>query len=159
MASKKTKEKIGFKDLVTFAKAGWTPDDTNALLDRLEQIGDINDPDESSDEDGEDDADAGDASEDDEESDEDGDESDQDDASEDDDPEDDDPEDVHAKIKKLKKLGNEIKVEKLEELMVENERLKKDLQKLQKKNRNGDFSGGDNKSLEDSLIDTFQSCF
>ena len=152
MASKKTKEKIGFKDLVTFAKAGWTPDETNALLDRLEQIGDINDPDESSDEDGEDN----------EESDEDGEESDEDgedDEESGEDSDEPDQDDVHAKIKKLKKLGNEIKVEKLEELMVENERLKKDLQKLQKKNRNGDFSGGDKKSLEDSLIDTIQSCF
>ena len=44
MAGKKTKEKIGFKDLVTFAKAGWTPEETNALLDRLESMDDPNEP-------------------------------------------------------------------------------------------------------------------
>ena len=57
MASRKTKEKIGFKDLVTFAKAGWTPEETNAILDRLEAMGDPNDPEDASDEDEADDED------------------------------------------------------------------------------------------------------
>ena len=51
MAGKNSKTKIGFKDLVTFAKAGWTPEETNALLDRLDAMGDPNDPDMVSDED------------------------------------------------------------------------------------------------------------
>ena len=57
MAGRKSKEKIGFKDLVTFAKAGWTPEETNALLDRLDAMGDPNDPDMVSDEDDADDTD------------------------------------------------------------------------------------------------------
>ena len=57
MAGRKSKEKIGFKDLVTFAKAGWTPEETNALLDRLDAMGDPNDPDMVSDEDSVDDTD------------------------------------------------------------------------------------------------------
>ena len=133
MASKKTKEKIGFRDLVTFAKSGWTPEETNALLDRLEQIGDVNNPPE-------------------------------DDDPGDDDPGDDDPndtlsDDIKTNLEKLKNLGNEVKLEEVAKLQAENDRLKKDLQKLQKKNRNSDFSGGEQKSLEDSLIDAFQSCF
>ena len=62
-------------------------------------------------------------------------------------------------VEKLKNLGNEVKLEEVAKLQAENDRLKKDLQKLQKKNRNSDFSGGEQKSLEDSLIDAFQSCF
>ena len=145
MASKKTKEKIGFRDLVTFAKSGWTPEETNALLDRLEQMGDVNDPPEANDDDGDDseaDGDDGDDSE-----------------ADDDDPEDTLSDDIKSNLEKLKNLGNEVKLEEVAKLQAENDRLKKDLQKLQKKNRNSDFSGGEQKSLEDSLIDAFQSCF
>ena len=157
MASKKTKEKIGFKDLVTFAKAGWTPDETNALLDRLEQIGDVNDPPEANGDDGDDPEADGDDGDDPEADGDDGDdpEADGDDG---DDPEA-DGDDIKTKLEKLKKLGNEVKLEEVAKLQAENDRLKKDLQKLQKKNRNNDFSGGEQKSLEDSLIDAFQSCF
>ena len=135
MASKKTKEKIGFKDLVTFAKAGWTPEETNALLDRLEQIGDVNDPPEANGDDGDDSEADG------------------------DDGDDTLSDDIKSNLDKLKNLGNDVKLEEVAKLQAENDRLKKDLQKLQKKNRNSDFSGGEQKSLEDSLIDAFQSCF
>ena len=142
MAGKKTKEKIGFKDLVTFAKAGWTPEETNALLDRLESIGDPNEPDVDDPEDDVDD--------------------DPEDDDVDDDPEDDDVDDDAAdddkdddtadtKLKKLEKTGNEI-------LKNENERLKKELSKLKAKNRSKDVSGNNTKSCEDKLIDIFQDC-
>ena len=133
MAGKKTKEKIGFKDLVTFAKAGWTPEETNALLDRLESMGDPNEPDvdDAADDEDEDDA-ADDADED----------------NEDDDAADDD---IDDNLKKLEKTGNDI-------LKNENERLKKELSKLKAKNRSKDVSGNNTKSCEDKLIDIFQDC-
>ena len=133
MAGKKTKEKIGFKDLVTFAKAGWTPEETNALLDRLESIGDPNEPDVDDPEDDVDD--------------------DPEDDDVDDDAADDDKDDDTAdtKLKKLEKTGNEI-------LKNENERLKKELSKLKAKNRSKDVSGNNTKSCEDKLIDIFQDC-
>ena len=155
MASKKTKEKIGFKDLVTFAKAGWTPEETNALLDRLEQIGDVNDPPEADGDDGDDSEADGDDGDDSEADGDDGDDSEADG----DDSEDTLSDDIKTNLDKLKNLGNEVKLEEVAKLQAENDRLKKDLQKLQKKNRNSDFSGGEQKSLEDSLIDAFQSCF
>ena len=155
MASKKTKEKIGFRDLVTFAKSGWTPEETNALLDRLEQMGDVNDPPEANDDDGDDSEADGDDGDDSEADGDDGDDSEADD----DDPEDTLSDDIKSNLEKLKNLGNEVKLEEVAKLQAENDRLKKDLQKLQKKNRNSDFSGGEQKSLEDSLIDAFQSCF
>ena len=99
MAGKKTKEKIGFKDLVTFAKAGWTPEETNALLDRLESIGDPNEPD--VDDDPEDD--------------------DVDDDAADDDKDDDT---ADAKLKKLEKTGNEILKNENERLKKELSKLK-----------------------------------
>lgn len=143
MAGKKTKEKIGFKDLVTFAKAGWTPEETNALLDRLDAMGDPNEPD--VDDDPEDDVDD-DPEDDDVDDDPEGDDV-------DDDPEDDDKDDTaDDKLKKLEKTGNEI-------LKNENERLKKELSKLKAKNRSKDVSKGSNtKSCEDKLIDIFQDC-
>ena len=144
MAGKKTKEKIGFKDLVTFAKAGWTPEETNALLDRLESIGDPNEPD--VDDDPEDD-DVDDDPEDDDVDDDPEDDDVDDDAADDD--KDDDTAD--AKLKKLEKTGNEI-------LKNENERLKKELSKLKAKNRSKDVSGNNTKSCEDKLIDIFQDC-
>ena len=131
MAGKKTKEKIGFKDLVTFAKSGWTPEETNALLDRLESIGDPNEPDVDDDPEDDEDDDAAD--------------------DEDDDAADDKDDTADAKLKKLEKTGNEI-------LKNENERLKKELSKLKAKNRSRDVSGNNTKSCEDKLIDIFQDC-
>lgn len=147
MAGKKTKEKIGFKDLVTFAKAGWTPEETNALLDRLESIGDPNEPDVNDSADDEDDDVA-----DDDEDNEDDDSADNDDLDEDDNEDkDDDKDETAANLDKLKKTGNEI-------LKNENERLKKELSKLKAKNRSKDVSGNKTKSCEDKLIDIFQDC-
>ena len=146
MAGKKTKEKIGFKDLVTFAKAGWTPEETNALLDRLESMGDPNEPDVDDSADDEDDDPEDDAADEDEEDDDAADDADED--NEDDDAAD----DVDDNLKKLEKTGNEI-------LKNENERLKKELSKLKAKNRSKDVSSGNNtKSCEDKLIDIFQDC-
>ena len=142
MAGKKTKEKIGFKDLVTFAKAGWTPEETNALLDRLESMGDPNEPD--VDDDPEDDDPEDDDVDDDPEDD------DVDDADEDNE-DDDAADDVDVNLKKFEKTGNEI-------LKNENERLKKELSKLKAKNRSRDVSGNNTKSCEDKLIDIFQDC-
>lgn len=151
MASRKTKEKIGFKDLVTFAKAGWTPEETNALLDRFEQVGDPNDPD-VNDNEVEDEEDESDTGDEDEEDSDDEDESDGDDegSDESDNIKDDSDEDdsLEANLKKIKKLANE------------NTRLKKELAKVQSKNKHKDLSGNDDKkSPEDSLIDVFQQCF
>lgn len=153
MASKKTKEKIGFKDLVTFAKAGWTPEETNALLDRLDAMGDPNDPD-VNDNEGEDDE--SDTDEEDEEDSDDEDESDGDDEGSDDSDNSEDDSDentsLDANMKKMKKL--------LADEKKKNARLEADINKMQKKNKGKDVSGeGSKKSLEDSLIDAFQSCF
>lgn len=145
MASKKTKEKVGFKDLVTFAKAGWTPEETNALLDRLEAMGDpldnnSDDSDEGEDDDSNDDADDSD------------DNNSDDDSKEDDDEDDDeDSDDVQSNLDKMKNIGLEI----------ENKRLKKELEKLKAKNRSKDVSGQstDNKSAQEKFTDALQSCF
>ena len=147
MAARKVKEKIGLKDIVVMARAGWTPEETNALLDRLEQIGDVNDPPEAP----EDNGDEGEPSE------ENDDEGDKNEPSEEDG--DEGEPSVEDNLDKLKKIGEEVKNENILELKNENDRLKKELQNLQMKNRNEDFSGGSKKSLEDSLIDAFQSCF
>lgn len=32
------KEKIGFRDIITLAKSGWTPENVNSVLDRFEQM-------------------------------------------------------------------------------------------------------------------------
>lgn len=152
MASKKTKEKIGFKDLVTFAKAGWTPEETNALLDRLDAMGDPNDiNDDNVDDDIEDEID------DDLDNDPDDDDVDPDDDDNVDDVEDrkdsdnesKDSNDVRKNLDRLKQVG----------LEVENERLKKELAKLKAKNRNKDVSGDTKKSAQDSFTDALQSCF
>lgn len=155
MAGKKTKEKIGFKDLVTFAKAGWTPEETNALLDRLDTMGDPNDPDMVSDEDFEDDV------------------IDEDNTSIDDDIDDDDDVDDGSDSETdesasspdkasegAKKNLDRMKDTSIEVLSKENERLKNELKKLRAKNRRVDLSGGnDKKTNSESLIDAFQSCF
>lgn len=152
MASMKTKEKIGFKDLVTFAKAGWTPEETNALLDRLDAMGDPNDPpaDDGDDEEGDDDDDNNDDSDDDVDDSDDNDSLDDDQNREDSNNESDDKDDVTKNLNKMKQLG----------LEMENERLKKELAKLKAKNRNKDVSGGTTKkSAQDSFTDALQSCF
>lgn len=155
MAEKKSKEKIGFKDLVTFAKAGWTPEETNALLDRLDAMGDPNDPDMISDEDDMD----GDA--------------DDDNSSIDDDPDIDDDldndsdsetDEAAASSDKtsegVKKNLDKLKDTSIDLLSSENERLKNEIKKLRAKNRQADLSGnGSKKTNSESLIDAFQSCF
>lgn len=155
MAGKKTKEKIGFKDLVTFAKAGWTPEETNALLDRLDAMGDPNDPDMVDDGDIEDD------------------DTDEDNPSDDDDLDGDDDVDDGSNgesnesgsstddaSKGAKKNLDRMKDTSIEVLSKENERLKNEIKKLRVKNRRVDLSGQDDKkSNSESLIDAFQSCF
>lgn len=150
MASKKTKEKIGFKDLVTFAKAGWTPEETNALLDKLDAMGDPNDPPAADDEDGDDDDDNSDDPDNDNDDTDDNDSLDDDQDGKDTDNESEDSDDVAKNLNKMKQLG----------LEMENERLKKELAKLKAKNRNKDVSGGtDKKSAQESFTDALQSCF
>lgn len=151
MASKKTREKVGFKDLVTFAKAGWTPEETNALLDRLETMGDPNDINDDADDDNEDESDDdidNDLDDVDDDSD-DNDNVDDDENREDSDNESKDNNDVRKNLDRLKQVG----------LEVENERLKKELAKLKAKNRNKDVSGNTKKSAQDSFTDALQSCF
>lgn len=155
MAGKNSKEKIGFKDLVTFAKAGWTPEETNALLDRLDAMGDPNDPDMISDEDEIDD------------------DTDDDNSSTYDDPDiddnvddgsDDETDEAASSSDKAaegaKKNLDKLKNTSIEVLSKENERLKNEIKKLRAKNRQADLSGNDNKKTNsESLIDAFQSCF
>lgn len=151
MASKKTREKVGFKDLVTFAKAGWTPEETNALLDRLDEMGDPNDINDDADDDNEDESDDDNDNDIDDDID---DSDDNDDVDDDEDRKDSDNEskdsnDVRKNLDRLKLVG----------LEVENERLKKELAKLKAKNRNKDVSGDTKKSAQDSFTDALQSCF
>lgn len=149
--TKKTQEKVGLKDIVAFARAGWTPGDVNAILDRMDEIGDINDPEDNNDPEG-DDADDDtteekntstniDASGEDE----------SDEDEEDDDTDTSDQKDTSSQ----KKDANRTTL-----LESENTRLKNELAKLQAKNRSKDISGEQNKvPLEQSLIDTFQSLY
>lgn len=149
MAKNKKTEKPGFLDLVTLAKSGWTPAQVNELLDRFDAMGDLNAPDPSDEDDNEDDEDIETENNDQDEPDED-----EDDNVSDDDSEDDDT-DASDDTKDKKKDAN-----KQHSLEVENTRLKKQIQKLQQKNRSKDISGGNNeKPIEKSLIDTFQSKF
>ena len=153
MAGKKSKEKIGFKDLVTFAKAGWTPEETNALLDRLDAMGDPNDPDmipdgDDMDGDADDDPDTYDPDIDD----------DVDDGSNDETDEAASPPDKTSEG--AKKNLDKLKDTSIEVLSKENERLKNEIKKLRAKNRQADLSGNDSKkSNSESLIDALQSCF
>lgn len=154
MASRKTKEKIGFRDLVTFAKAGWTPEETNALLDRLDEMGDpnepINDNEDDLDDDTDDDNDFSDV-------DNDGDD-DLDDDTDDPDNEDDKPSDKTSR--ESKENIDRLKILAYDELVKKNERLEKEIAKIRAKNRNADVSGNSNKKTQqESLIDAFQSCF
>lgn len=149
MAKNKKTEKPGFSDLVTLAKSGWTPTQVNELLDRFDSMGDLNVPDQADEDDNEDDEDIDVENQDQDESDED-----EDDNVSDDDSEDDDT-DASDDTKDKKKDAN-----KQHSLEVENTRLKKQIQKLQQKNRSKDISGGNNeKPIEKSLIDVFQSKF
>ena len=149
--SKKTDEKVGLKDIVAFAKAGWTPGEVNAILDRMDEIGDINDPEENVDDP------EGDAADDDttEETNTstDIDASGEDESDEDE--EDDDTDTSYQKDTSSKKKDTN----KSTLLESENIRLKNELAKLQAKNRSKDISGGNKVSPEQSLIDTFQSLF
>ena len=153
MAGRKSKEKIGFKDLVTFAKAGWTPEETNALLDRLDAMGDPNDPDMADEGDINDDGNDDSSIDDDPDIDDDmGDESDN---------ESDEAASSSDKTSEAaKKNLDKLKDTSIEVLSKENERLKNEIKKLRAKNRQADLSGNDSKkSNSESLIDALQSCF
>jgi hypothetical protein len=148
---RKPKAKIGVSDLANAWRAGWSPSDVNAILDRFEKMGDPNEPLSQSEEDDQDETPAGENS----------DVLDQDedvnDVSEDD-TDDEDEEDVKdPKVKEAYETLGQLKQTAVE---VENERLKKEVARLQAANRRKDLSGGENqKSPEDALIDTFQSLF
>ena len=148
--SKKVQEKVGLKDIVAFARAGWTPGDVNAILDRMDEIGDINDPDDINDPEGDDvDDDTT------EEKDTSNDTTASGEGEPDEDEEDDDTDDTDQKdTSSQKKATNKSTL-----LESENTRLKNEIAKLQAKNRSKDISGGNKVSLEQSLIDTFQSLF
>lgn len=154
MASRKTKEKIGFRDLVTFAKAGWTPEETNTLLDRLDSMGDPNEPINDNGDDLDDDTDDdNDFSDDDNDSDDD-----LDDDTDDPDNEDDKPSDKTSR--EPKENLDRMKILAYDELVKKNERLEKEIAKIRAKNRNADVSGNSNKKTQqESLIDALQSCF
>lgn len=143
--SKKVQEKVGLKDIIAFAKAGWTSGEVNAILDRMDEIGDINDP-----EDNEADDDTTEEENTSTDFDFEGeDESDEDE--EDDDMDISDQENTSSQKKDTNKSTL---------LEAENTRLKKELAKLQAKNRSKDLSGGENKKpIDKALIDTFQSIF
>ena len=154
MASRKTKEKIGFRDLVTFAKAGWTPEETNALLDRLDAMGDPNEPVNDNGDDLDDDTDDdNDFSDDDNDGDDD-----LDDDTNDSDDQDDKSYDKTSR--ESKENIDRLKILAYDELVKKNERLEKEIAKIRAKNRNADVSGNSTKkSQQESLIDAFQSCF
>ena len=150
--TKKVQEKVGLKDIVAFARAGWTPGDVNAILDRMDEIGDINDPEENVDNP------EGNAADDDTTEEKntstDIDASGEDESDEDE--EDDDSDTSDQKDTSSQKKGTN----RTTLLESENTRLKNELAKLQAKNRSKDVSGGKNKiPLEKSLIDTFQSLY
>ena len=143
--TKKTQEKVGLKDIVAFAKAGWTPGEVNSILDRMDEIGDINDP-----EDNEADDDT---------TEEENTSTDIDPEGEDESDEDEEDDDVDTSDQEVtssqKKNTNKSTL-----LEAENTRLKNEIAKLQAKNRSKDLSGGENKKpIDKALIDTFQSLF
>lgn len=143
--TKKVQEKVGLKDIVAFARAGWTPGDVNAILDRMDEIGDINAPEG-------DDADDDTTEEENTSTDiDDSGEGEPDEDEEDDDMDTSDQKDTSSKKKDTNKSTL---------LEAENTRLKNEIAKLQAKNRSKDVSGDKNKiPLEKSLIDTFQSLY
>lgn len=149
---RKKKESISLTDIAAAWKAGWTPTEVNALLDRVDAMGDINspDPNEKDDEDEDIDIDASGENESDEDEDI--------DASAEDDEDDEESEEDDTKSSKRKSNSQDNSKNNL--LEVENKRLKKQIQKLQMKNRSKDLSGDENKKTpEQSLIDTIQSLF
>ena len=151
MAKKKFEKKLGIIDIAAAWKAGWTPSEVNALLDRLEEVGDINDPPESNED--EDDLDVDDVDEEDDEID---DSEDEDQNESDEDEKNNDSEDDSKRTSNSKKKTSDT----ISLLEVENKRLKKQIEKLQAKNRNKDVSGKkEEKSMEQSLIDTFNELF
>ena len=146
---KRKAAKIGITDIAAAWKAGWTPADVNAMLDRLEEVGDINDPPEADDEDLNDEVLNEEDNEIDNPEDEDQDESDED--VEDNASDEDEKENTTSKKKNSDSLAL---------LEAENKRLNKQIEKLQAKNRTKDVSGDNNsKSMEQSLIDTFNELF
>lgn len=152
--TKQTNSKFKITDIAAAWKAGWTPDDVNALLDRFEAMGDPNDPPAGDLDDDLDDL-IDDVPSDDEDSDDLDDSDDPDDDLPDDDP---DKADVRTNLDKIKKLGLEKQVSDLE---VKNTRLENELKRLKAQNRNKDVSGAtsDDISPEQALINAFQSCY
>ena len=136
-------------DLFAAWRTGWSPADVNAVLDRLEKIGDPNDP-PADDED--DDIDPIVPPADDEDDDIDpivppADDKDDNDPNN---PPADDKDDANATLDAMKQVA----------LEVENQRLKAEIQKLQNLNKHKDVSSDNNqKSCEAALIDALQSCF
>ena len=123
-------------DLFAAWRAGWSPADVNAVLDRLEKIGDPNDP-PADDEDDDNDPIVPPAD-------------DEDDDNDPNNPPADDKDDANATLDAMKHVA----------LEVENQRLKAEIQKLQNLNKHKDVSGDNNqKSCEAALIDALQSCF
>ena len=122
-------------DLFAAWRTGWSPADVNAVLDRLEKIGDPNDP-PADDEDDDIDPIVPPA-----------------DDKDDNDPNNppaDDKDDANATLDAMKQVA----------LEVENQRLKAEIQKLQNLNKHKDVSSDNNqKSCEAALIDALQSCF
>lgn len=151
---KATKTKLKISDIAAAWKAGWTPDEVNALLDRLDAMGDPNDPPAPDLDDDPDDL-IDDVPSDDE---------DPDDPDDNDDPDDDLPDDdpgkadVRTNLDKLKNTGLEIQLSNLEN---KNKRLESELKRLKAQNRNKDVSGVENDDIspEQALINAFQSCY
>lgn len=151
--TKQTDSKLKLTDIAAAWKAGWTPDDVNALLDRFEAMGDPNDP-PASDLNDDDLDDLIDDVPSDENPDDPDDNDDPDDLPDDDS----DKADVRTNLEKLKKTGLEIQVSDLE---VKNKRLENELKRLKAQNRNKDVSGAmsDDITPEQALINAFQSCY
>lgn len=155
---KEANEPGGFNFFGVFsnmAKAGWTPSEANAFLDRLEALGDVNNintPDQKLGDDEDEEAEELDEQElDGEESDDDAeDEDDEDEGAADENNASKDSSQVTKPLDKMKKIG----------LEVENERLKKELKMLKARNRAKDVSGsGKEKPLEDRLVDSINEIF
>lgn len=143
----KNEEKMGVLDILAFAKASWTPQDVNQILDRIDTMGYINN---STGEESDENVEILDESEDEDIKDEDLDESDEDENN------------INADIKEDEsEESNTIQDENKNTLLEnENQRLKRELSNLKAKNRNKDVSGmTSNKTPAQSLIDAFQSIF
>lgn len=145
MARKSTKSKLGVTDLAAAWRAGWSPSDVNAILDRLDEIGDPTEPLSLSEDDQENPLVFNDAQTTIEEV-----------AAED--QEDDEDEKLDEDVAAVKE-----NLDKLQEtaLEVENNRLKKEIERLQAINRRKDLSGDvvNTDTPEDALIKRFQSIF